>query len=630
MEPRRQPIRPAPRTATGVRPGPPLVAASAPARREFLRGALTVGLAAGFTALAGGPMRAAAQNRFHYPDGVRSPLIFHSPHLEPFRDELPVLPTLRGSELEVTARSGHHRFHRDLPPAPSFGYNGQSHLGPTIEAEARVPSTVTFRNALGRHPFADDIDVTLAGVQQEYGDFPPTSFHLHGSPSAPDSDGHPMHMSWPGQGHVHRFPNSLEACHLWYHDHAMGITRLNVYAGLAGTYLVRDEYDTGRAENRLGLPAGEFERTLVLQEKIFTDDGAMNARSTWLVPEGGWEGGAAGDVGIVNGAVWPRMPVARGLYRFRIINAASFSTWNLHLSTRARFWVIGNGGGLLDAPVPTTAVRLAPAERIDVLIDFSECAPGEMIALRNDEEPVFQAAIIGERAMTLFCRFEVGAGRGFTGPVPQSLRGGAGRPPPLPPLAAPARVRDVTVSQPYALRVPPSVMALNNLRWADPQIETPRQGTVEQWNIINITPDPHPIHIHLVMFRILGRNPLRTLEYQAAHPQPALGIRWAPSAEDFLAGPMAPPAPWERGWKDTVLVPGGTVTRIIVRFPTADELGFDPDAVFSAAPSLPGPGPLPPGAPDPAAADELQGYVWHCHLLDHEDHEMMLRYRTIA
>lgn len=188
----------------------------------------------------------------------------------------------------------------------------------------------------------------------------------------------------------------------------------------------------------------------------------------------------------------------------------------------------------------------------------------------------------------------------------------------------------MTVSQPYALRVPPAMMTLNNLRWSDPQIETPRQGTVEQWNIINITPDPHPIHLHLVMFRILGRNPLRTVEYQAAHPQPPLGVKWAPSAEDFLAGPMTPPAPWERGWKDTVLVPGGTVTRIIVRFPTAEELGFDPDATFSAAPSLPGAPPYPPGAPDPNDADELQGYVWHCHLLDHEDHEMMLRYRTIA
>ncbi|WP_235681061.1 multicopper oxidase family protein [Tomitella gaofuii] len=605
-------------------------AAPAVRRRDLLRGTAALGLAAGFVGLADGRTPASAANAFHYPDGVRSPLLFHSPRLEPFRDALPVLPTLRGTALDMTASNGRHRFHRDLPPAPSFGYNGRSHLGPTIEAESGTPSTLTFRNALGRHPFADDIDVTLSGVKKSYGDFPPTSFHLHGSPTAPDSDGHPMRLSWPGQGDVHHFPNSTEACHLWYHDHAMGITRLNVYAGLAGMHLVRDAFDTGRADNPLGLPAGEFENVLVLQEKILTDDGGMNARSTWIVPEGSWEGGSAGDVGVVNGVVWPRMPVARGLYRFRIINADSFSTWNLHLSTRARFWVIGNGGGLLDAPVPTTAVRLAPAERIDVLIDFSGHSPGDLIELRNDEEPVFQAAILGERAMPLFCRFEVGAARGFTGPVPHTLRGGRRQPALLPPLAAPSRTRDVTVSQPYALRMPPAMMTLNNLRWSDPQIETPRQGTIEQWNIINITPDPHPIHLHLVMFRILGRTPLRTLEYQAAHPQPPLGVKWAPSAERFLAGPMAPPAAWERGWKDTVLVPGGSVTRIIVRFPTAEELGFDPDAPFSAAPSMPGARPYPPGAPDPDDAAEMRGYVWHCHLLDHEDHEMMLRYRTLA
>src|SRR5699024_8311166 len=152
---------------------------------------------------------------------------------------------------------------------------------------------------------------------------------------------------------------------------------------------------------------------------------------------------------------------------------------NLNLPTRGGFWVIGNGGGLLDAPVPTTAVHLAPAERIDVLIDFSDCAPGDAIELRNHLEPVFQAAIIGERAMTRFCRFDVGTGRGFTGGVPQALRGGVGRPPPLPPLPAPEHVRTMTVSQPYALRLPPAMMTLNNLRWSDPQIETPRQGTVE-------------------------------------------------------------------------------------------------------------------------------------------------------
>ena len=195
-------------------------------------------------------------------------------------------------------------------------------------------------------------------------------------------------------------------------------------------------------------------------------------------------------------------------------------------------------------------------------------------------------------------------------------------------------IRDVTVSQPYELRVPPAIMSLNNLTFSSPDIEMPRQGTVEQWNIINITPDPHPIHLHLVTFRILGRTPLRTVDYQLAHPQPPVGQRWAPSAEGFLAGPMVAPQPWEAGNKDIVRVDGGTVTSIIVRFPTVAELGFDPDAPFPRRVATERVGAdIHTGhrAPDHAGHqhDDLRGYVWHCHLLDHEDHDMMLKYRIV-
>lgn len=155
------------------------------------------------------------------------------------------------------------------------------------------------------------------------------------------------------------------------------------------------------------------------------------------------------------------------------------------------------------------------------------------------------------------------------------------------------------------------------------------------------------MHLHLVMFRVLGRRPLRTVEYQAAHPQPPLGTRWAPDPSDFYAGPMRGPAAWEAGWKDTVHATGGHVTSIVVRFPTADELGFDPpDAIFSSDPTQswtrPSLGqeadrPAPSAHHNHAGATpahgmvtkDLQGYVWHCHILDHEDHDMMLRYRVV-
>ncbi|WP_216892957.1 multicopper oxidase family protein [Nocardia alni] len=591
-------------------------------RRGFLRGA-SVGVAA--AAMHCGVSDHAVADP---PAGVPSPLLFHSPPMRPFVDRMPLLPVVRGDHLNLVAASTTHRFHRDLGRSSALGYGGMEYLGPTIEHRVDEPLRIHFTNQLGAHPFARDMDTTLHGVGESYRTSPPCSLHLHGGVTPPDSDGHPERLVFPGQSLLHHYPLRQYAAGLWYHDHAMGITRANVYAGLAGMVLLRDEFDTGEPGNPLGLPAGQFEVPMVLQEKVFTADGQQSMRTTDIVPQGSWEGGGAGDVGLVNGAVWPELEVAQGLYRFRVLNGASFSLWNLFFGNRMRFWVIGNDHGLLDRPVAVRELLLEPGERVDLLVDFSGLAAGETVELRNDEPPVFQAAILGEVAMPLFCRFRVGSRRGFTGPVPQQLRGAPGLPAAMPAPATPAVVRNVTVSQPYAARMPPAIMLLNNITFDNPAIEMPRQGTVEQWNIINITPDPHPIHIHLVNFRILGRTPLRTSDYQLANPQPPVEVKWTPSAENFLAGPEQPPGAWESGWKDIVRVEGGTVTRIIVRFPTAAELGFDPDATFPRSP-------MPVSEKGGAAAhsmlggNELQGYVWHCHLLDHEDHEMMLRYRTV-
>ncbi|MTE17347.1 multicopper oxidase domain-containing protein [Nocardia sp. CT2-14] len=604
-------------------------------RRRFLRGAGIAATSATLYAGTGGRV-------FGTPStpqpGAENPLLFRSPSMQPFVDELPTLPVLRGDHLDLVAASTRHRFHRDMGEVPALGYGGETYLGPTIERRVDEPLTVRFVNRIGAHPFAADMDTSLHGVAESYRTSPPCSLHLHGGVTPPDSDGHPERLVFPGQSAVHTFPLRQSASALWYHDHAMGITRTNVYAGLAGMVLLRDEFDTGEPGNPLGVPAGEFEVPLVLQEKLFTPEGNQNIRSTVVVPQGLWEGGAVGDVGVVNGRVWPQLEVARGLYRFRVLNAASFSLWNLFFGNHMRFWVIGNDHGLLDTPVAVQKLLLEPGERVDLLVDFSGLEPGETVELRNDEPPPFQAAILGEVAMPMFCRFRIGDRRGFNGSVPQRLRGGPGLPPALPPLETPDLVRNLTISQPYELRDPPSIMALNNITFDNSDIEMPRQGTVEQWNLINITPDPHPIHIHLVNFRILARTALRTVDYQLANPQPAVGVKWTPSAENFLAGPQQPPAEWESGWKDIVRVEAGTVTRIIVRFPTAEELGFDPDATFSRTPSTEDGDPAmrDHGGHDmsPAHAhsrdNELQGYVWHCHLLDHEDHDMMLKYRTVA
>ncbi|AYJ47117.1 copper oxidase [Rhodococcus sp. P1Y] len=578
--------------------------------------------AAGLAALAGAaviPAGSAARRAFADDIfGGNSPLLFHSPPLQPFRDELPRLPSLTGTSLELSARSATHAFHADLAPAPTFGYGDLDYLGPTIESVQGQPWTLRYTNTTDSNPLAADVDTSLHGMSEHDRHLTPTSLHLHGAITRPDSDGHSEMLVRPGESLTHSFSGLNDAAGLWYHDHAMSMTRINVYAGLVGVNLVRDQFDSGLPDNSLGLPSGEFEVPLVLQEKIMNPDGSMSIRSNITVPQGKWEGGGTGDVGVVNGKIWPTMEVARGLYRFRIVNAGSYSVWNLFLSNRQKFWVIGNDGGLLDAPVLTDSIRLAPAERVDVLVDFGALQPGELVELRNDEPPPAQAASLGAVPMPLFCQFRVASGRGFAGDVMTMYRGGKGQPALLPALPPVQAQRTVTVNQPSAgLSLAPPMMTLNNLRYSDPDIEMPAQGAVEQWNIVNTTLEPHPIHLHLVHFRTIGRAPVDLVAYNRDNPRPDVGVKWAPDVERYVTGPTGPPAPWEAGAKDTVNTYPGTVTRILVRFPTADELGFDPDATFSAASSHHG------------MSAELQGYMWHCHMLDHEDHEMMLRYRVV-
>lgn len=594
--------------------------------QKISRRTLLVGIAAGTGGLALGG-RAVADE----PDITR-PLLFRSPSLEPFVDELPILPrldsTTTGAALNIDAASTMHSFHRDLPPGPALAYGDSSYLGPVITAHRGQETTLDYRNRITAHPFAADFDTSLHGLSERDRAEVPTSMHLHGGVTPPEFDGHPEKIARPGQGLHYRFPNRQDAAMLWYHDHAMAVTRLNVYAGLAGVYLLRDEYDTGHADNPLGLPSGEHELVLVLQEKIVDGTGAQNIRSTPIVPQGRWEGGAVGDVGVVNGKIWPEARVDRGLYRLRLLNAASFSVWDLHFSDHMPFWVIGMEGGLLDAPAPTTHVRLSPGERVDLLVDFGGLEPDTTVELRNAEVAAPQAAQIGAVKMPLFMRFRVGTARGFTGPVPATLRGGAGQPAAVGPIPVPEVVRNVSLSQPSAVRIPPSIMSLNNLMFHSDDIEMPRQGTVEQWNIVNATPDPHPIHLHLVHFRVLGRQAIDTLAMCVRQPQPPIGTKWTPDADPFVVEPLRGPEPWETGFKDTVICDPNSVTRIVAYFPTADELGFDPDATFSAAEDTDDHGAHPDSTH--RSGDDLQGYVWHCHILDHEDHDMMLKYRTVT
>ncbi|WP_157122238.1 multicopper oxidase family protein [Nocardia violaceofusca] len=536
-----------------------------------------------------------------------------SPRVEPFVDELPVPAVVRGNQT-LTVGAGTHRFHRDLGVAPTWSYGNAPYLGPTVEAQVGEAIELTFTNTLGAHLFSSEVDTALDGTTDQDRVAPRVAVHLHGAVTPPDMDGHPEDTFRPGATKIYRHHNRQDAATLWYHDHAMGITRLNVVAGLAAFYLLRDEYDTGTASNTLGLPSGEFEIPLAIADRRFNEDGSLRFKTVRWIQEGRWEGGMFGDLITVNGVVHPRLSVARGMYRFRVLNASNFREYRLSFSNRTRFWVIGNDSGLLDEPAYIDEAAIAPGERLDIVADFTGLGAGDTVELMNTYEyPRGEAEIIGAQTISSLVRF-IGIGTtGFTAAPPVTLRGGRKQSPALPAARTAERRRIITLSQRPVTTWPPFTNVMNNLCYHDDPVPEPRQGSTEIWDFVNISPDSHPMHLHLVHMRILDRQPLDALGYLAANPAPPIGTFWAPEPDRFLNGAPEPPHLWETGAKDTVTCPAGMVTRVSITFPTADELGFDPDAMFHSGDHM-----------------MMQGYVWHCHLIDHEDECMMARYRLRA
>lgn len=531
------------------------------------------------------------------------------PQLSKFTEQLPIPPVLdavQGGTFDLTMAPSFHTFHSSLPAAPTWGYGGASYLGPTFNAMRGVPIQINAFNDLSDHPLGFAIDPLLHGAYESDRTNPRVSLHLHGGNTPAESDGHPEDTFLSGQGKTYSYPNDQEAANLWYHDHALGITRLNVMAGLAGFYLLRDEYDTGASDNPIGLPSGPYEVPLVIQDRSFDEDGRM------AYPPGPlqiWSPEFFGDTAVVNGKVYPNLDVDRGLYRFRVINGSNARVYNLYLSNGRSFYQIGVDGGLLNAPVPLTQLTLAPGERADLLIDFSGYAAGPSIILRNNAPVPFpdgpRNVNRGGLPLKEIMRFTVGSAAGFSGPIPSTLRET-----PIIPLAQPVKVRDVSLVEIMDMEHNEPLMArLNNLPWDTDQIEDPIVDTVEQWNIINTTGDTHPIHLHLVQFQLLSRQKFRVGSYLGSYYEELehdnFGPYPVPSADSFRVGRAKPSEPNEAGWKDTIRANPGEITSILVPFGA------------NAAPGVP-------------FGNSFTGdYVWHCHILEHEDNEMMLPYRVV-
>lgn len=530
------------------------------------------------------------------------------------------------STLAITKNS--YSFHSNLGEGPTLGYGGFPILGPSIEVMRGTPTSINVvNNIVGDHPLLTAIDTELHGVLKSDKISPRMSLHLHGSNSEPQSDGFPTDTFTPGQTYLYNFNNNQEAATLWYHDHALGITGLNVLAGLAGLYLVRDDDDPVGGNGPLGLPAGApYEVPLVIQDRQLNADGSINGLlnnppNTWVIEY-------VANVTTVNGKAWPNLNVERTLYRFRIVNGSSARFYNLKLSSKQPIIQIGTDQGMLNAPVSLSSLLLSPGERADVLIDFSSSLPGDKIVMENDVISPYPSGRLSVLAINpqlpKIMQFTVKAGAAAPKKIPKVLRL---HKPLIKPIATPPiRQRFLTlveIDDPMGKLI---VLLLNNVYWDEALknrdlMEQPKVDTVEQWNIINLQPIAHPMHMHLVAFQILNRQKINTAQYWKAYL--ATGPRQViidhapagmtvptgyppPDPTPFAIGPARPPAPNEAGWKDTVLVNPGEVVRLIVPFGA------------QAAANLP-------------FGNSFTGlYVWHCHMLGHEDNEMMLPFEVVS
>lgn len=540
------------------------------------------------------------------------------------------------------------------------------YLGATIEARSTLngetgkPVAVKFinnlKNANGalltKHLLT--VDPTLGGASNGEPEIRIVT-HLHGGHVAPEFDGHPE--TWIGNAPnaltglpadpvsgrparpngntvTYTYANDQVANHLWYHDHAMGITRLNVYAGIAANYFVRDSIEDG-----LNLPRGAYEIPLVIQDKSFNEDGSLHYDATALLNPDGTQrtvGGNPvftsnpeffGSVITVNGKAWPKLDVEPRKYRFRMLNGSDSRFYNMWLEISGGGTIpagaitqIGNDGGLLPAAVSSigdsqsNGLLLALAERADVIIDFSLFPAGTSITLRNDAPtPYPNGDTVNPSTTGRIMQFKITKALAGTDTsvIPANPRT-------VTPLGAPANTRFVDLQEteedgalvfdPFSGAIAKRLrILLNGLPFDAAITENIHFNDVEDWIIINNTVDMHPMHLHLVHFEVIEKGSIAPGAYT---PADTLGGMPTVTAGGLLPStnpdgtPAAPDSPYtlqpqERGRKDTI------------RVPPADEVTGSQGYVRIRA-----------------RFDRIGTYMWHCHILAHEDHEMMRPFRV--
>jgi FtsP/CotA-like multicopper oxidase with cupredoxin domain len=576
------------------------------------------------------------------------------PPLAPFADELPLprrlIASAQGGRLTVPIRTATHRFHRDLPESRIWGFAG-TYPGPTIEVERAEAVTVEWLNELSSAlpvtdtlaPESADADgVPVQCLPGLSGGAPnenaaaltgQTVVHLHGGLTPASYDGWAENLFAPGQPAAFHYANDQRAALLWYHDHVMGVTKLDVYAGLAGLWIVRDE-----RERELGLCEGPpFEVPLLIQDRTFDLDGDGRLTGQLVHKTDPEVMEAFPPFTVVNGKVWPLLEVQTENYRFRVLNGSNARTYRLVLTQDGRpqldrITQIGTDHGLLRAPtsLPADGLTLASAERADLIVDFSELEPGTELTLLNTASAPFDGASYpaddAERAANIdgllpypdVMRFRVAAGEARSCSLPRALAEDYEPPSEAELEGAPHRAILLIERE---LEEGPNMLTMRELgpaeqdatgalvtisdgdetsshhvvaaHFEDSTTFFPMLGQYEVWRLINLTGDTHPIHLHLDPFQILAR---RAISYEI--PDGAIedrdltaAIRLERGPDDDLDHAIDDN---ERGLKDTIRVNPKEMVEIAVRFNT-----------YSGR------------------------YMYHCHILEHEDRDMMRPFVTM-
>lgn len=563
----------------------------------------------------------------------------------------------------------------------------------------------------------------------------PACVHLHGGEVPPVLDGGPDawvtsdgtykgHAFYSKDGalatnyHIYRYPNKQEGAPIWFHDHTLGATRLNVYAGLAGAYLINDPVN-----DPANLPPLV---PLVTQDRMFDTNGQLffPADSAggvlWTTnPEHPyWKPEFVGDTIVVNGKVWPFKNVEPKRYTFLFLNGSNARTYEMFLVDPVSknfgppMWVIGTDGGYLDAPVkidPLAAANnklvMMSGERYTVIIDFAGYQAGVIGPnglpysgkwnIKNSGKTPYPAGKAPQgTTIGLIMQFVVGTLTAPDTSFNPATAGATVRRSPMVRLVNPAtgalatgvtvnKKRQLTLNEVMGMPVNaidpvtgvltaypggPLEILVNNTKWEGKRItgvtngmydmvpipgfngittggmttyysELPVEGETEVWEIVNLTADAHPMHLHLVQFQLMNRQNFNKSNYVKAYAAafpigfdpvmktktlggvflPAYGppldyfagnpaaLGGNPDITPFLQGTVQPPLPQEAGWKDTVMALPGQVTRIVVRWAPTDLANNTPVA----------------NATFPFDPNGGHGYVWHCHIIDHEDNEMM-------